>query len=444
MNKFRHKPTRKQFEALKFLYDEDTEYLLFGGGAGGGKSWIGCEWLIAMCLNFPEIRTFIGRKTLKVIKNTTLITFFKVCKKYEIQRDIHYSYNDQRSIITFHNGSTIDLLELKIQPSDPMFEDMGSSEYTIGWIEEAGEVHFNAFDTLKSRVGRHLNEKYGILAKILITCNPKKNWLYTTFYQPWKNGTLERKYIFLQSLAKDNPELDIGYLNKLDEIKDKAKKERLKYGNWEYDDDPAALMDYDSITDLFTNAHVPGGEKFITADIARYGADKTTVMIWDGMRVQKIVKWEKENTVFTANKIRQLAIEHSVPMSHVIVDDDGIGGGVTDQLDCKGFVNNSSPLNDDNFDNLKSQCYFKLSELVNEKKLFVNCSDEEIKDCLIEELEHVKQKNMDSDNKKGVVPKEKIKDLIGRSPDYSDTLMMRMYFELEPVIETAWSFVKRR
>lgn len=37
---------------------------------------------------------------------------------------------------------------------------------------------------------------------------------------------------------------------------------------------------------------------------------------------------------------------------------------------------------------------------------------------------------MDKDGKKQVIPKDKVKELLGRSPDYSDMLMMRCWFEL--------------
>jgi hypothetical protein len=47
-------------------------------------------------------------------------------------------------------------------------------------------------------------------------------------------------------------------------------------------------------------------------------------------------------------------------------------------------------------------------------------------------LEQVKRKDIDKDGKLSVLPKEKIKELIGRSPDYSDALMMRMWFVLNP------------
>ena len=39
---------------------------------------------------------------------------------------------------------------------------------------------------------------------------------------------------------------------------------------------------------------------------------------------------------------------------------------------------------------------------------------------------------MDKDSKKQVLPKDKIKEVLGRSPDFSDTLMMREYFDLKP------------
>ena len=78
-------------------------------------------------------------------------------------------------------------------------------EYTGGWIEEAGEINFGAYDTLKTRIGRHLNDKYGLLRKIFITCNPKKNWTYNTFYKPYTNSTLKDYMFYLPCLVQENP-----------------------------------------------------------------------------------------------------------------------------------------------------------------------------------------------------------------------------------------------
>ena len=95
----------------------------------------------------------------------------KVCKQFGI---INWKKNGQYNYIEFTNDSRIDLLDLKYLPSDPFYERYGSVEFTSGWIEEAGEVNFGAYDTLKSRIGRQLNEKYKIQSKLFVTLNPKK------------------------------------------------------------------------------------------------------------------------------------------------------------------------------------------------------------------------------------------------------------------------------
>lgn len=425
--KFRHDPNYKQFLALEKLYDFETKYLLFGGGAGGGKSWIGAEWELAMCLNFPGVRYFMAREELKSLKDTTVKTLFKVAKHHNLMDT--FRYYEHYSAIRFNNGSEISLLELKYTPSDPLFERFGSTEYTGGLIEEAGKIHFNAFDTLKSRVGRQLNELYNIPKKVLITCNPKKNWLYHSFYKPNKDGCLEPGYAFIQSLAIENEKIDKGYLESLDEIKDPTLKKRLKYGEWEYEDDPLSLVTYDKIIDIFTNSYVSGGKKYITADIARFGNDKTIIRVWDGLRVIERIERVKLKITESAELIKGTANRHRIPMSQVMVDEDGIGGGVVDILGCKGFVALSSPLHGANFDMLKSQCGYRLAELIDQGLIYEDASPA-LRETLSEELGQLKRKSEKSDTKQAIMPKEMIKDLIGRSPDDLDTYIMRAWWEV--------------
>ena len=42
--------TPKQSKAIRHLFDNETSEVLFGGGAGGGKSYIGCAWVIYSCI----------------------------------------------------------------------------------------------------------------------------------------------------------------------------------------------------------------------------------------------------------------------------------------------------------------------------------------------------------------------------------------------------------
>lgn len=428
------KLTIKQTKALDALESDHINEVIFGGGAGGAKSFLGCYWLAKMSLKYPGTRWVMGRAILKTLKETTLNSFFEVCRMQGLVSGTHYKFNAQSNIISFPNGSEILLKDLFSYPSDPNFDELGSLEITGAFIDECNQVAEKAWNILKSRVRYKLDE-YGLTPKILGTCNPSKNWVYSKFYKPSREGELPENKIFIQALLTDNPFISRHYKENLLTL-DNNSKQRLLFGNWEYDNDPAALMQIDKINNIFTNNFVDGGDKYITADIARFGKDSTTIIYWDGLRAERIVQLRKKATTAVSDMIQGLRKMYHVPMSNVVIDEDGIGGGVVDALDgCYGFVNNSRPLEGENFANLKSQCYFKLAELVNEGKIYVNCPDIDIKGQLIEELEQVKQKDMDKDGKRAVIGKDKVKELIGRSPDLSDSLMMRMVFEIEPVAD---------
>ena len=114
--------TKKQTRAIDFLEDDQTTELLYGGGAGGGKSALGCYWQIKRRLRYPGTRGLIGRSELKTLKETTLKTFFEVASMQGLRPDVHYNYNRTDSVITFFNGSEILLKDLKLYPTDPDFD----------------------------------------------------------------------------------------------------------------------------------------------------------------------------------------------------------------------------------------------------------------------------------------------------------------------------------
>ena len=426
--------TKKQTKALDFLEDNKTNELIFGGGAGGAKSVLGCYWQIKNRLKYPGTRGLIGRAILKTLKDTTLNSFFWVAGQQGLKSGYHYIYNAQRNIISFPSTeSEILLKDLYTYPSDPNFDELGSLEITDVFIDECNQVSKKAKDITKSRIRYKLDE-YGLIPKLLGTCNPAKNWVYADFFKPHNRGELESNKQFVQALLSDNPFISEHYRKNLLSL-DKNSIERLLNGNWEYDDDPTSLISINKIYDCFSNAFAYGGEKYLTADIARFGRDKTVIGIWDGFRLINIITLDKNKVTEAADLIRKLTFEHHIPISNVVIDDDGVGGGVTDILTgSNGFVNNSKPLenpktNDaENYNNLKSQCYFKLAEIINQSKMYI--CETEYRDQIVQELEQVKQYNMDKDMKKQIIPKDKVKELIGRSPDFSDMLMMRMFFEI--------------
>ena len=407
-----------------------------GEKAGGGKSALGVLWLIEQCQSYPATRWLMGRSKLKTLKETTLNTFFELTSNLKLSTS--YNYNSQTGVITWSNGSEILLKDLYSYPADPNFDSLGSLEITGAFIDECNQISFKAWQIVTSRIRYKLNE-YNLTPKILGTCNPAKNWTYSKFYIPTAAGTINETRKFIQSLPTDNPNLPPSYLDSLLAL-DENSKQRLYYGNWEFDNDPARLIDFDKIQNIFTNDFVDAGDMFISADIARYGSDKMVILVWSGFRVIEIFTLDKSSITETAESIKSLMNKHRVPLSNVVADEDGVGGGVVDIVRCKGFVNNSKALKEENnnveYQNLKTQCYYKLAELIQSNKLFIDCNNADVQDTICKELEQVKRDKIDQDGKLRILPKEKVKELIGHSPDYSDALAMRFYFDLKQTFFT--------
>lgn len=420
----------KQRLAYNYLRDDSTKFLCYGGAGGGGKSWLGCEWLMQCAYYLPGTRWFAGRNNLKDSRLSISVTFEKVARWHGFT-----AYRTTNDGITFDNGSEIIFLDLTYYPyKDPLYERFGSLEFTGGWIEEAGQVHHLAFDVLKTRIGRHLNDVYRVPGKILITCNPKKNWLYTTFYRPWKEHRLEEGYAFVRALVQDNPYATEDYIATLRDTKDKVTRERLYLGNWEYDDDPSVLCDYDAICDLFTNEHVkPAGLSSGSADLAMKGRDRFVAGHWKGnvCHIKLDQTYSEGKTI--ERDLKQMMIDCAIPRSMMVVDSDGLGAYLESYLNgIKEFHGGNRPVNPE-YDNLKSECAFKLAELVNARKLRIVCTEAQ-RERIIEELGVLKQAHIDADTRrKGIISKEKMKEILGHSPDYLDMLIMAMLFRVQPI-----------
>lgn len=440
----------KQKRVAKHWIDNTTADIVYGGSKGSGKSYLGVSLIFGDAFLYPETSYFIARKSLTNIRKFTIPSIHEVFQHWGVT-DKMWKYNGQDNYFELYNKSRVYLLDAKYLPSDPEYYRFGSMQITRGWIEEAGEFEEAAKNNLNASIGRWKNDVYNLAPKLLQTCNPSKNYLYREYYRPNKSGTLPDWRKFIQALPQDNKKLPDGYLQNLERTLSRNEKERLLKGNWEFDDDPAALMDYEKILKIFTNSDVPTGAKFITCDIARFGSDKIVKIEWDGWR-GKVFSYTKQGTDTTATSIEASKIRLNITKNDILVDEDGIGGGIVDFYKCNGFVNNSRPFPSpnapygkdgkqlpDNFDNLKSQCYFKLAEMINNEQVFIECENDSIRQMIIEELEQVKQKALDSDMKKGVIPKDKVKEVLGRSPDFSDTLMMRAWFDFRKKQQWVWA-----
>lgn len=434
--------TPKQLDAWEYLGDDIHTEVLYGGSAGSGKSALGCFWLIRNAYEYPGTRGMMGRVVLKHLKQSTLLSFFDVCRTLGLESGRDYHYHIQGGYIIFNQtGSKIYLKDLAYYPSDPEYDSLGSTEYSYAFIDEASQMNVKVRDVVKSRI-RYKIKEFNIKPKLLMTCNPSKNFLYSDFYKPWKEGDLRQDRAFVPALPGDNPFLPADYIENLKGL-DKITQERLLYGNWEYDDDPSTLVDIDAINDLFTN-QVEGQpvdegdedkrELYLVADIARFGSDRTVISLWKGLECFRLEVFKKQSLLVTAKLVEQRAKEFNIRYSNILIDEDGIGGGVMDSLKgVKGFMANQKPFRDENYNNLRSQCAFSLAQAVRDRRISIKTGNEDLKAQIVAEFETLKQKDPDKDGKLSLIGKDRMKNVLGRSPDLLDVCIMRMWFEFRPV-----------
>ncbi len=453
----------KQGFATLAWQNDDLDTVLFGGGAGGGKSVWECSMLTLDALRWPDTRYFIGRKELKNLMATTYITLTQeVFVRMGLIRDYHWKFNGQNSMVYLrqspaHKWSTISLLDLKRDPSDPLYDRFGSHPYTRGAFEEMSEIEFRAFEVLFSRVGRYRNKELGIKAKIAGTLNPSEDWPYRVFYDKWKKAgrpisptepivwmealmdgeLVQKKFVFIPVLAKENPDIGRDYRVNLATIKDQVLKARLEAGDWEFSDADDVLFDAQTLADLFTNKVPFSEEKFMTVDSARLGGDKIVRKFWRGWDNYKTLYSERQKTTKTTELIRNDLIAEGIPRENCLIDDPG--GGVVDNLEGTiQFVGASTPFGKvgemevrEQYENLRTQCVYYASQMARDRKAAVSDSNIQEHEWLADELKQHKRRDKDKDGKLKVSRKEEeIKPALGRSPDFADTFWMRSYFDL--------------
>ena len=511
------------------IFETDVEVLGYGGAAWWGKSALICFWLKQMCETYPWTRWFMARNEIKRLKSSTLITFWELMHKSWYERDADwpkwYFYNDVKGIIQFRNGSTIDLLELGYQPSDPMYWRIGSTEYTWWCIDEASEIDFDWFEVIRSRIRYKLenfchacswpisakdkirvelreNPEYWLdpdrmyweeeqvyemnvyvcphckretswLTGRLVCCfNPdKSSWTYWTFYRRFVDWLLPVNYAFIPALPKDNPYLSKAYIRTLYSLSE-VHKQRLLYGNFEYDDTPWRLFDYNTILSWFnkktttelieeeceTNPWLREMIKKVwyvseywfnykmVVDPARMGTDLAVIMIWNELSVEEIVIYGKSDLNELEEECRRLMVKYQLSPKDVIVDEWGVGWGLKDRLRCVWFIAHSTPIQEKksrkkkneldyvSYHRLRDQCYHMLSNVQDEiaislKKVRIynsNLTVEQVRSRIIQEVDIIVQIDIDKNAPYRVVSKQDIKKKLGRSPDFWDVIMMAM------------------
>lgn len=179
---------------------------------------------------------------------------------------------------------------------------------------------------------------------------------------------------------------------------------------------------------------IPGDAPLeIGVDVARYGDDQSVICPRVGNYVPFLKTYNKQDTMTTAGHViklaKELMLEYGRPSCVIKIDDDGVGGGVTDRLreiiqeeglyiDVIDCHNGGKALNPENYENWGSESWATIRELLHDGEIEIP-NDED----LIGQLSTRKYK-VTSKGKIRLESKEEMKKRGLRSPDRADALVL--------------------
>lgn len=166
----------------------------------------------------------------------------------------------------------------------------------------------------------------------------------------------------------------------------------------------------------------PGDEVVVACDVARFGADETVIVVKRGNRISIERAYTGQDLMATCGAIADVVRgQGSYSSLRVVVDDAGLGGGVTDRLRELGFpvdpfLGSQAALDGEAYPNRRSEAWFAFADQLPYLSL-------ERDDQLIADLVAPTYK-LDSRGRRVVEDKDTTRKRLGRSPDRADAVLM--------------------
>ena len=441
----------KAFDTLKSL---KVNEVLYGGAKYGGKSVFGCIWsylqakeVMEKChigrRKYPIVVGFLGRKRGVDFSDTTLETW----KKFIPEQNYQIKTQDKEIVIE----NSVKLQYGGFDDTETV-QKFNSAEYAFAFVDQAEETTRDEISMLRGALAdRFIFNKVRPKAKLLVTANPRICWLKDEFISAPTNGK-----VFVQALPSDNPYLTSEAVERLKDAF-RHRPELLQaylYGNWDELEGMDLVMTTKDIKACVNN-RLPMNDiaKLISCDVARFGDDETVIYVFEGLKVIKNDFYQHRSTTETAGKL--LALKNQENAYLIASDSIGEGAGVVDMLNemtigsplrvvCP-IDSRNKPIEEPNskvkFLNLRAQMWWRVSELIKEKK--VSIPDDPV---LIGQLTSVRY-FFTSDGKIKIESKEEIKKRLGRSPDRADALVYGLWAimkELPQVKLSHRDYIERR
>lgn len=394
-----------------FLYNE-SRFTVTEASTKVGKTFAHIWWIFERA-HEPWNKSGYNHWWVAPVYSQTKIAFSRL--KNKLGRTGVYKINESNLTITCPNGAI-----LHFKSADKPDNLFGEDVYSVVF-DEAPRAKVDAFYALRSTI----TATKGVM-KLIGNFGGVSNWMH----QLKEKANTDKEYSYFKVTAWDA--VKEGILDEAEILqaqKDLPPKVFKQLYLAEEQESSDQLITYDAMRNMFTNTHAEKGERYITADIALHGSDKFQMYVWDGWCIIDSETIAKCDAPEVERILKAKAEKFSVGRSNITYDADGLGSFLLGYLGgARPFNNGGKPIGGGNYKNLKSECGYEFATLVNANKIQVDCELD--KSELFKEMECLQSYGLDNDGKIQLMPKAKIKEIIGHSPDKLDALIMRMIFEL--------------
>ena len=204
----------------------------FGGAAGGGKSYVQVADSAVYAATYPKSKQLLLRRTYPELEQSIIRTFLETVPKEM------YTYNSQKHMVTFKNGS---ILDFGFCATDDDVHKYMSQEVDCLRFDEAGTFTPYQYKYLRSRV-RGANKFPHLVKSTGNPGGPNHVFLRERFVEPAppcspfevKVGRKMEKRLFIPCKVTENPFLmdaDPDYLARLEDLPEEERRQLLE-GDW--------------------------------------------------------------------------------------------------------------------------------------------------------------------------------------------------------------------
>lgn len=264
-----------------------------------------------------------------------------------------------------------------------------------------------------------------------------------------------KSVVFIRAGLEENVKLissDPNYAANLAQQDDEQRMRDLQ-GNWNFKNSGDDLIKMEDMEKFFMNSEQTDNHTlYATCDIAFTGGDSLVMWLWEGWHIRDLFVCRNDSKM-AMSMVKEKLAEWGVQEKNFAYDLQGIGQSFKGFFpDSVGFNNQESPIptssNEKNsikflYGNLKSQCAYLLAKKIKNQEVSISEDLLELKfsgdgfekvplrNILQKERKAIRHNEDAADKGFTLISKKTMKKYVGHSPDYIESLIFRVVFELK-------------